>query len=101
MLGVALKGRAMTPEAMAADATIALAAGTNMTLVRDRGVKMPPKFPRGELLCENHSGTRCYSYDPLKVLAWLSATGLVKVTTTQTPNAKVSGVPPHGTEQER
>lgn len=60
-----------------------------MTLVRRRGVKMPPKFPRGELLCENHDGTTCYSYDPLKVLAWLSAMGLVKVTATQAPNAQV------------
>lgn len=77
----------MTPDAMAADAAAALAAGTNMTLVRGRGVKMPPKFPRGELLCENYDGTRCYSYDPLKVLAWLSAMGLAKVTATAAPNA--------------
>jgi hypothetical protein len=48
---------------------------------------MPPKFPRGELLCENHDGTRCYSYDPMRVLAWLSANGLVKVTaTSKVPN---------------
>ena len=77
----------MTPEAMAADAAGALAAGTRMTLVRRCGVKMPPKFPRGELLCENHDGTKCYSYDPLRVLAWLSAMGLVKVTATTAPNA--------------
>lgn len=77
----------MTPEAMAADAAGALAAGTRMTLVRRRGVKMPPKFPRGELLCENFDGTKCYSYDPLKVLAWLSAMGLVQVTATQASNA--------------
>ena len=76
----------MTPEVMAADAAAALAAGTNMTLVRRRGVKMPPKFPRGELLCENFDGTRCYSYDPLKVLAWLSAMGLVSVAATIAPN---------------
>jgi hypothetical protein len=77
----------MTPEAMAADAAAAIAAGTNMTLVRGRGTKMPPKFPRGELLCENFDGTRCYSYDPLKVLAWLSAMGLVKVIASAVPNA--------------
>lgn len=77
----------MTPEAMALDAAAALQAGTNMTLVRGRGVKMPPKFPRGELLCENFDGTRCYSYDPMRVLAWLNATGLVKVTaTSKVPN---------------
>ena len=69
----------MTPETMATDAAEAMAAGTRMTLVLGRGANMPPKFPRGELLCENFDGTRCYSYDPLKVLAWLSATGLVKV----------------------
>ena len=61
----------MTPEAMAADAAGALAAGTNMTLVRRKGQKMPPKFPRGEPLCENFDGSRCYSYSPLKVLAWI------------------------------
>jgi hypothetical protein len=72
----------MTPEKMAACAAEALADGTRMTLVRVRGANMPPKFPRGELLCENFEGTRCYSYDPLKVLAWLSATGLVKVEST-------------------
>lgn len=57
----------MTPESLAKDATAALAAGTNITLVCERGVKMPPKFPRGELLCENADGARCYSHDPLKV----------------------------------
>ena len=72
----------MTPEAMARDAASALADGTNMTLVRRKGGKMPPKFPRGELLCENFDGSRVYSHDPLKVLAWLSAMGLVKVTAT-------------------
>ena len=65
-----------------------------MTLVRRQGVKMPPKFPRGELLCENYDGTRCYSYDPLKVLAWLSAMGLVKMTATKAPNTSVSGAEP-------
>ena len=84
----------MTPEAMALDAAEALKDGTNMTLVRGRGVKMPPKFPRGELLCVNFDGTRCYSYDPMRVLAWLSATGLVKVTATaQVSNAELRGRP--------
>ncbi len=79
----------MTPEAMAADAAGALAAGTNMTLVRRKGQKMPPKFPRGELLCENFDGSRCYSYSPLKVLAWLNAMGLVKVIATVAPNTRI------------
>ena len=67
-----------------------------MTLVRRCGVKMPPKFPRGELLCENHDGTKCYSYDPLRVLAWLSAMGLVKVTATTAPNGEVTRATPNG-----
>jgi hypothetical protein len=54
---------------------MALADGGRMTLVRKRGVKMPPKFPRGELLCENHDGRNVYSYDPLRILAWLAANG--------------------------
>jgi hypothetical protein len=85
-LDAVLAGTFETPEAMAADAAGALAAGTNMTLVRRKGQKMPPKFPRGELLSENFDGSRCYSYSPLKVLAWLSAMGLVKVTATKAPN---------------
>ena len=72
-----------------------------MTLVRRQGVKMPPKFPRGELLCENYDGTRCYSYDPLKVLAWLSAMGLVKMTATKAPNTSVSGAEPQAERPSR
>ena len=79
----------MTPEAMARDAAAAMQAGTKMTLLRRRGAKMPPKFPRGELLCENHDGRNVYSYDPMLVLAWLSANGLVKVTATAEPNAEI------------
>ena len=73
----------MTPEAMAAEAVNAINASQRMTLVRQKGMKMPPKFPRGELLCENHNGSRCYSYDPIRVLAWLAANGLVKVEAAQ------------------
>ena len=50
-----------------------------MTLVRKRGMKMPPKFPRGELLCECRDGYDSYSYDAISVLAWLGAMGLVKL----------------------
>jgi hypothetical protein len=72
----------MTPEQMAKDAAAAIQAGTNMTLVLPRPWKnRPPKFPRGELLCENSNGQNVYSYDPIKVLAWLAAMGLVKVET--------------------
>lgn len=67
----------MTPDEMAANATGAMAAGTRMTLVRQRRAKLPQKFPRGKLLGENYNGTRVYSYDPAKVLAWLKETGLI------------------------
>ncbi|MDM7323222.1 MAG: hypothetical protein P3W87_008160 [Gammaproteobacteria bacterium] len=72
----------MTPEEMALDAVSALAAGTRMTLVRRKGQKLPPKFPRGEWLCDNFDGSRIYSYDPIKVLAWLSAMGLIEAEVT-------------------
>lgn len=69
----------MTPEQMAKYAAEAIEAGTNMTMVLPRPWKRPPKFPRGELLCENSDGRNVYSFDPLKILAWLAANGLVKV----------------------
>jgi hypothetical protein len=69
----------MSPKEMAAAALEALNAGRRVTMVRPSGMKMPPKFPRGELLCENHDGSRAYSHDPLRVLAWLVANGLVQV----------------------
>jgi hypothetical protein len=69
----------MTPGQMAVEAVDAAAAGARLTLVRAKGARMPPKFPRGELLCEQHDGTRAYSYDPERVLAWLVANGLVEV----------------------
>lgn len=69
----------MTPQQMAIGALAAMQAGSRMTLTRQRGVKMPPKFPRGELLCENFDGRNVYSYDPAKVIAWLHANGLVAV----------------------
>lgn len=67
----------MTPAEMETSAVKALQAGTNITLVLPQGHKMPPKFPRGELLCESNNGSRCYSYDPVRILAWLSGSGLV------------------------
>lgn len=65
------EGEIMTPQDMYREAKEALETGTNMTLVIPKGFKRPPKFPRGELLCENFNGTRCYSYNPQKVLDWL------------------------------
>ena len=78
----------MTPQEMAVDAASALSAGTNVIFVRRYGQKMPKKFPRGEFLCENFDGSRCYSYSPIKVLAWLNAMDLVKVTGEQQEDMK-------------
>lgn len=69
----------MTPEQIAAEAIAAIAAGTRMTLVKRKAMKAPPRFPRGELLCENGDGSRCYSYDPVRVLAWLRSNGLISI----------------------
>ena len=77
----------MTPEQLAKDAAAAIQGGTRMTLTRQRGIKMPPKFPRGDLLCENVDGRNAYSYDPVKVLAWLAAAGLVKMSASVASNA--------------
>jgi hypothetical protein len=64
----------MTLPDLVAAAKQALAAGTNMTLVVPANVVfvMPPKFPRGELLCVNSRDERVYSYPPAKVLTWVS-----------------------------
>lgn len=78
----------MTPQDIAEEAANAMAAGMDMILVKRNGQKMPPKFPRGEFICENFDGSRCYSYSPIKVLAWLNAMGLVKVTATKQKESK-------------
>lgn len=50
-----------------------------MTMVLPRPwICRPPKFPRGELLTEIE-GCNVYSFDPVKVLAWLVANGLARV----------------------
>jgi hypothetical protein len=67
----------MTPQQMAEDAIQAINTNQRMSLVMPKGMKRPPKFPRGELLCENHNGFRVYSHDPEKVLAWLAANELI------------------------
>lgn len=77
----------MTPEQMAKAAAEAIQAGANMTLVLPRQWRnRPPKFPRGELLCENSNGCNVYRFDPVKVLAWLASNGLVKVKTSVAHN---------------
>lgn len=62
---------------MLAEATEAIKQGTHMVLTLPKGKKRPPKFPRGELLCENFEGSRTYRFDPLRVVAWLVTQGLV------------------------
>lgn len=68
----------MSPAEMAKQAAEAMNAGTRMTMVFQKGGKRPPKFPRGELLCENSDGRNVYSFDPSRVLAWLITSGLIK-----------------------
>ena len=68
----------MTPEQLYKDALEAKEQGAHigMSLVFPRGKKLPPGFPRGELLSETDRG-RVYSFDPDKVIAWLKKHGLV------------------------
>ena len=70
----------MSPEIMAADAAQAIRDGSRMTMVIPRPWRnRPPKFPRGELMCENFNGQNVVSYDPLKIMNWLISTGMIKV----------------------
>lgn len=78
----------MKPEEMAAEAIDALKEGTLMTLVLPKCFKRPPKFPRGELICENIGGDRVYRFDPMRLLAWLAANGFVKVIATASTTAR-------------
>lgn len=78
----------MTHGELASDTVAAIQAGTRMSLVRRPKSKLPPGFPRGELMCENFDGTRVYSFDPVRVLKWLHKTGLLTDVMT-TPNAQI------------
>lgn len=49
----------------------ALLAGQHITLSLPAGGKLPPRFPRGELLSVGTNGSRNVRHDPLKVLAWV------------------------------
>lgn len=77
----------MTPERMAAACMEAIndrtGARNGVIFALPKGWKRPPGFPRGKLLSEveRDGEMRVYSFDPLSVLAWLSAKGLVKITT--------------------
>ena len=69
----------MTPEQMTKEAAEAANIGMQMTLIRPKGARTSKGFPRGDLLCEQFDGSRAYSYDPYKVLAWLVVNGLAEV----------------------
>ena len=62
--------------------------GKNVSIVLPIGWKRPPKFPRGELLCESERG-RVYSMDPIRLLAWLTANGFCKAETKNPPVKEV------------
>ena len=68
----------MTHEQLYKDALAAKEQGAicGMTLVFGRGTKKPKGFPRGELLSETERG-RVYSFDPDKVISWLTKNGLI------------------------
>ena len=62
----------MTPGELIAACEQAKECGGRITLSFKKGTKSKlPGFPRGELLSENQDGTRNYSYDGNKVLAWV------------------------------
>ena len=78
----------MTPQEMTLLCIAALnetPPATGIPIVLKKGCKRPPKFPRGELLCETERG-RVYSINPMRLLAWLAASGFVKVQAKQPSN---------------
>ncbi len=61
----------MTPKEMEALCLKIMASGyPSVTLSTAKGLKMPPGFPRGDLLSETMQYTN-RSYKPEKVLRWL------------------------------
>ena len=73
----------MQPEELGAVAVGAILAGTDLTLHLPAGEKWPPGWPRGELLSVTERG-RNYSFNPLKVLAFMQRLG--KLSNGQAPN---------------
>ena len=70
----------MTPEQMAQEAAAAYSDKTPVSYVLPRPWKNRPKgFPRGELMCENADGTNVWSFDPMRVFAWMAHNGLITV----------------------
>jgi hypothetical protein len=76
----------MTPLQMAEAAAKAMAEPGTLGVVMTIPVgKMPPGFPRGELLNEMKRGEvteRTYNFDPHKVIAWLLKNGLIEMART-------------------
>tara|TARA_R110000868_G_scaffold74752_4_gene216282 strand:+ start:1170 stop:1394 length:225 start_codon:yes stop_codon:yes gene_type:complete len=62
------------PEELKARAVAAILAGTDLTLHLPKGAKFPKGWPRGDLLSVTDKG-RNYSYDPLKLLAYIQKLG--------------------------
>lgn len=62
--------------------------------------KMPPGFPRGELLNEmerNGAIERTYSFPPMKVLRWLVKNGLVEMAIKDETTVQIFEVKPEVT----
>ena len=78
----------MKPEELGAVAVGAILAGTDVTLHLPAGEKWPQGWPRGELLSVTERG-RNYSFNPLKVLAFMQRLG--KLGNGQAPNAALRG----------
>ena len=78
----------MKPEELGAVAVGAILAGTDLTLHLPAGEKWPQGWPRGELLSVTERG-RNYSFNPLKVLAFMQRLG--KLSNGQAPNVDVTG----------
>lgn len=86
----------MKVEELALAASKALEDGARMTLVLPRPWRnRPPKFPRGELLCEYTQGSCVYSFDPLRVLAWLAANKLITVEFQNLTRTRARPTPAH------
>ena len=79
----------MTPREMEAACLAAIDAGTRISLTIERGKRMPPGFPRGELLSVNER-LNCsnFSYKPQAVLRWLRENMLIEAVSETAPSRK-------------
>lgn len=74
---------AMKPEELGAASVAAILTGTDLTLHLPKGEKFPQGWPRGELLSVTEKGKN-FSFNPLKLLAYLQKLG--KLSNAPTPN---------------